>query len=157
MRTAVMCVALTTATMISTAGCMLREKEKDTSCDGYGWDVETLDEVVCPGTETCSCPIGEVCCFDEDDGEISDVSCEAAGACEAFSFACDGAEDCAGGQVCCATLDPGGGSSCVEPADCDPSQDYLICRGDGECPDGGVCVASGPGAMFEGVVGFCGN
>lgn len=153
MRKFVLPFTLASLVILVMAGC-LRPAE-DTSCDGYDWETQTVDEVVCPGTKTCSCALAETCCVTEKDGEVGDATCTAAGQCADFSFQCDGPEDCGAAQVCCASMTDNGGSVCVEEAGCVEPEEYVLCRSDVDCAADLGCVPSGKGAHFAGVIGFC--
>jgi hypothetical protein len=105
---------------------------------------------------TCSLP-GSACC-DFAPGAGSDYCfAVAGGTCEGgVPIACDGPEDCSGGNVCC--YDSSTGSSCAPPVECASGSSAIMCHlgDDSPCGAGSHCCglhAAGPSS--GGPFGIC--
>lgn len=124
-------------------------------CGDFNWRSETTDEIVCPYTPDCACPVEDVCCVAVEGDHLGGASCAPLGDCADMAFECDGPEDCGEGAACCADVAPGGGSSCGAAAECFDIDEVVMCRDDGDCALGEDCVPADPGTYFEGVAGYC--
>jgi hypothetical protein len=107
-------------------------------CEDAGFRASSGEgDVVCPGTSTCGCGEGQVCCLPAIDTALGG-SCESAGACRTTALECGGPEACrgrgidAGSGVCCLDEGPGGGTSCQATAwECYSHQ--VVCHEDDDC------------------------
>lgn len=127
-----------TATTKSDAGEAGAALTRTDSCASTGFRDTKRNDIVCPGTSTCSCSGGQVCCMraiDVNTGACTDLS-----ACRYIAFTCDGPEDCGGATaadggaapVCCLDQGSGGGSLCrATPTAC-PSH-KILCHSDDDC------------------------
>jgi hypothetical protein len=130
-------------------------------CDKLSYRGATPSVVVCPGTTTCGCGGGDVCCMPTVDALGG--ACTSLGTCRTIALQCDGPEDCDGG-VCCLQNRTGGGSSCRSGSSCSDGQ--WLCRSDDDCasaPAGAHCtpldlgVAGVDDVGLDGIIGTCGK
>jgi hypothetical protein len=85
------------------------------------------------GTMTCTGT--DVCCVPGFGGGNTGATCAAQCGPGESTFACDGPEDCSGGQVCCMSR---GGSSCTDPDSCGGiGGGSVACRTANDCQSGG--------------------
>jgi hypothetical protein len=103
------------------------------------------DEVAC-GSATCHPSQGEVCCV-----SMLGMTCKAASACTGLAApaACDGPEDCTGGQHCCVGFPSGAKCS----ADACSGQSQELCNYDADCATQHCTACKGPGSSL--VYGLC--
>lgn len=87
------------------------------------------------GAVSCDSAAGEVCCF-----KTSGV-CQTPPCLNAGTVACDGMEDCPGGQLCCEVISQGVSASCATSC----STPVQLCHTDAECQagKGGFCCPAG--------------
>jgi hypothetical protein len=107
----------------------------DCAMDGFRV-VGDAGTVVCPGTPTCSCGGGQVCCMAAIDTQ-KPGTCETLEACRTTALQCMGSESCnpgddGGTAVCCLDVGVGGGTTC-QPSLYDCFSRKVLCHGDSDC------------------------
>ena len=133
--------------------------------------VAAPEEIVCPGSSTCSCSDGDICCLPAIDTALAGW-CESLSTCRTTALQCAGPESCrphgadsdGGAGVCCLDEGPGGGTSCQATAwECYSHQ--IVCHADDDClvvaPTNPFCRPADfgtPGVAdktLDGVLGIC--
>jgi hypothetical protein len=86
------------------------------------------------GDATCNAP--EVCCVTFN-GQSCTSNCN-----QGLALACDGPEDCSGGDVCCGDIGMGGGGSeCMPSGDCQTGMGSgRLCHSNTDCDTGETCT-----------------
>jgi hypothetical protein len=101
------------------------------NCGPADFDTNTFDFFL------VACETGQVCCFDQvfASGDHCGSACDPD---VAYTFACDGPQDCLPGQVCCANVSGSTviGIGCV--AGC-ASPNIELCESTADCTGGGTC------------------
>jgi hypothetical protein len=139
------------------SGCTIHTTPNRGACTTDTFGAGGGNNVICPGTNTCSCAAPTACCMG--DINATEGECVAPQTCASFLLACDGPEDCGGG-VCCITQS---GSSCMPAGEC--AGDW-VCRDDSQCAGnagGSTCKSADFGVKgvsdrgLDGLIGICGT
>ncbi len=129
----------------------------DASADSGDADSGSFTGIAC-GVQGLMCDPSTVCC-DEAPPSCSSPPVSCAGG---HVYACDGPEDCTGGEVCCILFDGGpgamAGSSCL-PSCVTGAIRYPACHDARDCEPGGACCDSlgGPAGLGPYRVCFAGG
>ncbi|MGE0784168.1 MAG: hypothetical protein AB7S26_00670 [Sandaracinaceae bacterium] len=102
------------------------------------------------------CGPTEQCCTSGFGGGAMTTCIARDATCMGVTRACDGPEDCMGGQVCCAARNTGGGGGgarCTAAAECMGITQLELCHTVADCSTSGEMCC--PGSMFIMVDGYC--
>jgi hypothetical protein len=128
----------------------------ETCQKSLGWRTPSEGTIACPSTAGCSCAGSSICCAATAGGQVSSASCMELNACKELAIACDGPEDCGGGEVCCATSPTSMTAECHPANECASAVSLVFCRKDADCAFPFTrCVPATKGAFFEGMIAHC--
>jgi hypothetical protein len=111
-------------------------------------DAAPVEAVVSCGSMTCEAST-PVCCAEQGDAGFAERCIAEGDACEGLRLACDGREDCPGGDACC--VDFSGGIFAATATCGDSACDLQVCNDAADCPGQLCCPPTGT----SGPEGFC--